>query len=86
MHANLNELKQLYKAHLKINKKFLELDDFLKIFKDFDGLSPSQATYCFGMSKMTVALEKEKSKPPGYMEHDFVEFLEAIGRVAFLKF
>lgn len=37
------------------------------------------------MSKMTMIFEREKSSP-GYTELDFVEFLEFIGRVAFVKF
>jgi len=47
------------------------------------------ATWCFGMSKMTV--KDENLVPPGgaptqYNKLEFVEFLEFIGRLAELRF
>ena len=48
-------------------------------------LSIKEATFAYGMSKMTVKNEMEKGFNP-YKRMAFVEFLEYIGRCAALKF
>ena len=48
------------------------------------GLSEKDATYCYGMSKMTVA--NENGELASYQRIYFVEFLEMICRVADVKY
>ena len=62
------------------------MEDALSLFtKRTDiGLNEKDATYCYGMSKMTVPNENDDAKR--YNSLYFVEFLEMIGRVADLKF
>ena len=50
------------------------------------GLSPSMVQYCFGMSQMTTCNEKEKKAAEGLLQLEFVEFLEFVGRIAYIKF
>ena len=38
------------------------------------------------MSKMTIIYEREKKMSPSYTDHTYEEFLEMIGRIAFIKF
>ena len=47
-------------------------------------MSEKDATYCYGLSKMTVEKENEHNKK--YFELQFVELLEVIGRVAEFKY
>lgn len=42
------------------------------------------ATYCFGMSKMTVV--KETTDHRKYQQMQFIEFCEMMGRVAHFKY
>ena len=42
--------------------------------------------YCFGMSQMTTCNEKEKKAAEGLLQLEFVEFLEFVGRIAYIKF
>jgi len=42
--------------------------------------------YCFGMCKMTNIFERDKKASPSSLEIDFVEFLEFLCRIAFIKF
>ena len=76
----------LHKASIKPNKKFFDLDDAQKLVLNLQGLGASQAQFCFGMCKMTMVMERDKKASPGYLELDFVEFLEFIGRLAHAKF
>ena len=48
-------------------------------------LNDKDATFCYGMSKMTVANESEEATLK-YKRLQFVEFLEMLGRIADLKF
>ena len=50
------------------------------------GISTAQVQWCFGMSKMTMVMERDKKASPAYLELDYVEFLEMIGRIAYIKF
>ena len=43
-------------------------------------------TYCYGMSKMTVANENDEKEAEKYMKMQPVEFFEMLGRVAHMKF
>jgi len=49
-------------------------------------MSPRDVTYCYGMSKMTIAEENQDGAEVSYKHIKFVEFLELIGRAADLKF
>ena len=77
----------LHKYCCKPTKKYPDLEDIQKMFATVDeGIGPAQVQYCFGMSKMTMILEREKKQSPSYFEIDFVEFLEMMGRAASAKF
>jgi DNA-binding CsgD family transcriptional regulator len=47
------------------------------------GISEKDISYCYGMSKMTVANEVENSKE--YSTIKAVEFIEFLGRLAYLR-
>ena len=56
------------------------------VVKDTDlGLTYKEATFAYGMSKMTVKNELEKGLNP-YKKLLFVEFLEFVGRCAAVKY
>lgn len=50
------------------------------------GIAASQVQWCCGMSKMTMIYERDKKASPAYNELTYEEFLEMIGRIAFIKF
>lgn len=86
--GNMSAIREIYQKYMKPKSKFIELDDALKMFQDVPdiGVSESQVKYCFGMSKMTMVYEKSKTAQSSYLELEYVEFLEMIGRVAHVKF
>ena len=43
-------------------------------------------TYCYGLSKMTIANENDEKEAEKYMQLKPVEFYEMIGRIAYIKF
>ena len=43
-------------------------------------------TYCYGLSKMTVANENDEKEADKYIQMKPVEFYEMIGRIAHYKF
>ena len=64
----------------------MTLDDAIDLFfKRSDcGMNYKDITYCFGMSKMSVANENDEGQR--YKRLQLVEFLEMICRVADLKY
>jgi hypothetical protein len=62
---------------MKDSLKFLMKDTNLNFIE-------KEATFCYGMCKMTV--DKEHEKNAEYFRLQFVEFLEMIGRAAHQKF
>ena len=86
--VNLDLLKKIYSSYYSPRKKFMNFEDALKLLmKDsLLNLSEKDATYCYGMSKMTVTKENDAKYSQQYSELKFLEFLEMIGRVAELKF
>ena len=91
--SNILGMRSVYDGILKGQKgkprKYVTLEDCINIFaKHLDvGLSESQVVWCFGMSKMTNALERrQEKKRPLPTDLEFVEFLELIGRLSQAKF
>ena len=54
-------------------------------FMNHLGLIDKDAIFCYGMSKMTVALEGEESTLK-YKRLAFVELLEMLGRIADMRY
>ena len=50
------------------------------------GLTEKKASFCYGMSKMSVINEMGFKGINPYLKMQFVEFLEYIGRVADIKY
>ena len=79
----------LYNTFKKPTKRFIELEDEQKMFADLgedSGITPQMAQWCFGMSKMTMIYERDKQASPAYNQHTYEEFLEMLGRIAYMKF
>ena len=79
----------LYNTFKKPTKKFIEMEDEQKMFADLgedSGITPQMVQWCFGMSKMTMIYERDKQASPAYYQHTYEEFLEMLGRIAFVKF
>ena len=64
----------------------MTLEDSIDLFfkKSDCGMNYKEITYCYGMSKMTIANENGDSAL--YKKMSFVEFLEMICRVADIKY
>ena len=82
---NLNKLKILY---TKLFPKFemIGLQQCINLMAYESGLqmSDKEAKFCYGMSKMTVS--DEVGMTERYRSLNFVEFIEFVGRVAFVKY
>ena len=66
--ANLVGLKKLLMAYAKPTKKYLELDDCIRMLLSSTlGLGAPSITYAFGMSQMTTCFEKEKKNAEGLL-------------------
>lgn len=87
LHCNLAGLRKVYGLYRTATQKHMTMEDALDLFCFLSdcGLSLKDATYCYGMAKMTCANENEDSAKK-YQRLLFVEFLEMIGRVADHKF
>ena len=85
---NLDSLRTIYDSYSFPTKQFMTKEDFVDLFmqKTDLGMQERDVVYSFGMSKMTVVNENSEDGERQYNKLLFVEFLEAIARVAHQKF
>ena len=87
LHANVPSLKKLLKAYCKSKRSTCDVNDMQKMILDSGaGLGNSQVQYCFGMSQMTTCMERDPKQAAGLLQLEFVEFLEFVGRISYVKF
>lgn len=81
---NLDTLRTIYESYNHPSKNFMIMDDFIDLFmkKTELNLQERELIYSFGMSKMTIINENSEEGDRLYNRLLFVEFLEAIARVA----
>jgi len=86
LEANLEGLRKVFGYYFDPRKKFMSQQEAMNLMMKDSRLFmlEKEASYCYGMCKMTVALESEESSVK-YRRLVFVEFLELVGRIADLK-
>ena len=80
MKANYEFFERIYYEFSEKNK--LKFEECIKIFTSI-GVSAESAKFCYGMSKMTVAMDSHNNQ---FYTMEFVEFLEMVCRIADKKF
>lgn len=80
---NIEGVRKLFEMYFEPRKRYMNLKNSMDLYSVKTNLFslPSDVTYCYGMSKMTV-VQETKSHYQGYFRMNFSEFLESIGRVA----
>ena len=86
LEANLEGIKKIYNFYQEPRKKFMtQVDAMNLMIRDTQlGIGEKEATFCYGMCKMSVVFEQENMGQ--YRILKLVELLEMIGRVAHYKF
>lgn len=86
LEANLEGIRKIYSFYWEPRKKFMTMQDAMNLMmRDTDlALIEKDATYCYGMCKMSVIQESDSAWQ--YKQLKFVELLELIGRIAVMKF
>jgi hypothetical protein len=86
LEANLEGIKKIYTHYHEPRKKYMTMVDAMNLLmKDTSlALIEKDASYCFGMCKMSVVLEQENMWQ--YKQLKLVELYELLGRVAHQKF
>ena len=84
--ANMANLKKVYNSFFAPRKKFMNKEDCINLLTKYTKIIPDEnkVIYCYGMSKMAVVLDTSDRQK--YEELKFVEYLEFVGRCAYVKY
>ena len=86
LQANQRHLVKIYRSFFAPRKKYMNKADCIELMFKKSKIIPDEnkVTYCYGMSKMHVI--SETTQKQSYEELKYFEFLEFLGRCAYIKY